>query len=79
MYKKKSVFFSKIILPPLPRKQWDAIGCTEIGQIGQQIGVTIHSHCVESFESHLQRYVGVGWVAFDNEKNTIFPEHPVAK
>ena len=27
-----------IILPPLPRKDWAAIGCTEIRQISQPIG-----------------------------------------
>ena len=38
------------ILPPLPRKHWADIGYTEIGQ---PIGVTVHSHhshCVESFD-----------------------------
>ena len=64
-----------IILPPLPRQHWATIGCTNIGQ--HPIGVTVHSHCVESFEKLLQRYVGEGWVEVDNEKNTIFPEHPV--
>ena len=35
----KNAFYSRIfiILPPLPRKHWAAIGCTEIGQ---SIGVT---------------------------------------
>ena len=28
----------------------------------------IDSHCHESFENLLQRYVGKGWVAVDNEK-----------
>ena len=56
------------VLPP-PRKDLAAIGCTEIGR---PIGVTVHLHCVESFENPLQRCVGEGWVAVDNEKNTIF-------
>ena len=45
------------------------MGCTEIGQIGQPIGVTVRSHCFESFENLLQRYVGEGWGAVDDEKN----------
>ena len=39
--------------------------------------MTVHSHCVESFENILQQYVGEGWVAEDNEKTHFFPEHPV--
>ena len=41
--KEKLYFFPKKfdILRPLPRKHWAAIGCTEMGQ---QIGVTVHSH-----------------------------------
>ena len=31
-----------IILPPLPREHWAALVGTEIGQIGQPIGVTVH-------------------------------------
>ena len=53
-------------------KHWSAVGCTEIGQIGQPIGVTIHSHCVESYENLLQRYVGEGGVAVDNKKTQFF-------
>ena len=54
-------YFSKNFpyFPPLPRKHWAAISCTEIGQIGQP-GVTVHLHCVESFEYLLQRYLGEG-------------------
>ena len=63
-------------MPPLPCKQWAAIGCTKIGKIGQPIGVTVHSHCVESIENLLQRYVGEGRIAVANKK-TQFPEHPV--
>ena len=44
---------------------------------GQPIGVTVHSHYFDYFESLFQRYVDGGWVADDSEKNTIFPEHPV--
>ena len=60
-----------IILPPLPRKHWAAIGCAEFGQ---PIGVTVHSHCVESFENLLQRYVGEGLVEEGNE-NAFFLEY----
>ena len=47
-------FFPRILesLPPLPRQNSAAIGCTKIYQ---PIGVTVHSHCVESFEGLLQR------------------------
>ena len=59
-------------LPALPRQHSAAIGCTKNYQ---PIGVTVHSHCVESFEGLLQRGRGCSelW------KNTIFPEHPVCK
>ena len=59
-----------IILPPLPRKHWAAaLGCTEIEQFGQVIGVTVHSHCgVESFEYLSQLYAGERWVAVDIKK-----------
>ena len=47
-----------VILPPLPRKHWAAIGYTKIGQIGQPIYTL---HCVESFENLLQvRGMGCG-------------------
>ena len=39
-------------LPPLPRQHSAAIGCRKNYQ---PIGVTVHSHCVESFEGLLQR------------------------
>ena len=47
-------FFPRILesLPPLPRQHSAAIGCTKNCQ---PIGVTVHSHCVESFEGLLQR------------------------
>ena len=55
-----------IILPPLPRKHyWTAIGCTEIGQIGQPIGMTVHSHWRDSFESE-------EWITVDIKKAQIF-------
>ena len=42
----------------------------------QPIGVTVHSHCVESFEGLLQRCrQGRGCNELLN--NSIFPEHPV--
>ena len=48
------VFFPKIfnILRSLPRQHWAAIGCTKNYQ---PIGMTVHLHCVESFEGLLQR------------------------
>ena len=59
-----------IILPPSPCKhRRAAILCTEIGQ---PIRVTVHSHKVKSFEHFLQRHVGEGWVAMNNEKNSNF-------
>ena len=71
-------FFPRIFesLSPLPRQYSAAIGCTKDYQ---PIGVTVQSYCTESFENLLQQYVGKGWVAVDNEKNTNFPEHPVFK
>ena len=46
-----------------------AIGCTKNEQ---PIGVTVHSHFVESD-------VGEGGVAVNFEKNKILPEYPVAR
>ena len=54
-----------IILPPLPCKHCAAIGCTgctEMGKISQP-------------KNLLQRYVGEGWVAVDNEKTQFFPNN----
>ena len=64
------VFFPKILesLPPLPRQHSADIGCSKNYQ---PIGVTVHSHYVESD-------VGKGGVPVNCEKNTIFPEHPVS-
>ena len=47
-------FFLRILksLPPIPRQHSAAIGCRKNYQ---QIGVTVHLHCVESFEGLLQR------------------------
>merc|ERR1711911_125031 len=47
-------FFSRILesLPPLPRQHSTSIGCKKNYQ---PIGLTVHSHCVESFEGLLQR------------------------
>ena len=47
-------FFSRILesLPPLPRQHSAAIGCSKNYQ---PIGVTVHSHCVESVAGFLQR------------------------
>ena len=51
---KYRVLFPRILesLPPLPRQHSAAIGCAKNYQ---PIGVTVHSHCVESFEGLLQR------------------------
>ena len=61
------------ILPPLPRQLSAAIGCTKNYQ---PIGVTVHSHCLKSFEGLLQR-CRRGRGCSELWKNTIFPEHPV--
>merc|ERR1711860_140087 len=68
-------FFPRILesLPPLPRRHSAAIGCTKNYQ---PIGVTLHSHCVGSFEALLQR-CRRGGDTIDCKKNTIFPELPV--
>ena len=73
---KYCVFFSRILesLPPLPRQHSAAIGCTKNCR---PIGVTVHSHCVESFEKNYSDVGEEGGVAVNCEKNTIFPEHPV--
>ena len=52
-------------------KHWTAIGCTEICQIGQQIEVSVHSHCVENSEYLVQQYVGQGYVEVVI-KNTLY-------
>ena len=46
-------FFPRILesLPPLPRERSAAVGCTKKYQ---PIGVTVRSHCVESFVGLLQ-------------------------
>ena len=67
----KYCFFSPRILerlPPLPRQHSAAIGCT---QNYQPIGVTVHSHCVESFEGLLQP-CRRGRGCSELGKNTIF-------
>ena len=65
------VFFPRIIksLPPLPRQLSAAIGCTKNYQ---PIGVTVHSHCVESFEGLLLRCRREGGVAVNCEKTQFF-------
>ena len=68
------MFFPRILESLLSRQHSAAIGCTKNYQ---PIGVTVHSHCVESFEGLLQRCRrGRGWSEL--WKSTIFPEHPVA-
>merc|ERR1711946_60443 len=54
MFIKYCGFFSRILesLPPLPRQHSSSIGCKKNYQ---PIGLTVHSHCVESFEGLLQR------------------------
>ena len=55
-------------LSPLPRQHSAAIGCTKNYQ---PIGVTVHSHCVESIENLLQD-VGEGGVAVNCKKTQFF-------
>ena len=71
MFKKNCVFFQEFSLfcHLSLAKNWAGISCTKIG-------VTVHG-VDDSFENLLQRYVGEGRVAVNDEKNTIFPEHPV--
>ena len=57
------------MLRPLLRQHWAAIGCTKNSQ---PVGVTVHSHYFDYFESLLQRYVDEGWVADDCETTQIF-------
>ena len=61
-------FFPRILesLPLLPRQHSAAIGCTKKYQ---PIGVTVHSHCVESFEGISYSDVGEGGVAVNCEKH----------
>ena len=68
-------FFPRILdsLPHLTRQHSAAIGCTKKYQ---PIGVTVHSHCAESFEGLLQR-CRRGRGCSELRKNRIFPEHPV--
>ena len=66
----KYCVFPRILecLPPLPRQHSAAIGCTKYFQ---PIGVTVHSHCVETFEGLLQRCRrGRGWSEL--WKNTLY-------
>ena len=69
------MFFPRVLesLPPFPRQHPAAFGCTKSYQ---PIGVTVHTHCIESFEGLLQR---CWWGRGCSElwKNPIFPEHPV--
>ena len=60
-------------LPTLRRHYSAAIGCTKNNE---PIGVTVHSHCIESFKVPYND-VGEGGVAVNCKKNTIFPEHSV--
>ena len=60
-------------MPPLPRQHTAAIGCTKNYQ---PIWVTVHLHCVESFEGLSQR-CRRGRGCSELWKNTIFLEHPV--
>ena len=66
----KLCFFPRILesLPPLPRQDSAAVGCTKNYQ---PIGVTVHSHCVESFEGIFSD-VGEGGVAVNCEKTQFF-------
>ena len=66
------VFSPRILesLPPLPRLDSAAM---VVQKNFQPIGVTIHSHCVESFVNDECE----GGVVVNCEKNTNFPEHLV--
>ena len=71
------VFSPRILesLSPLPHLHSAAIGCTEDYQ---PIGVTVHSHCVDSFKGLLQQCKrGRGCSGLG--RGTVFPEHPVVK
>ena len=63
------VFFPRILesLPPLPCQHSTASGCTKNYQ--PIIGVTVHLHCVESFDGLLQRCRRGGGVAVKREKH----------
>ena len=65
-------FFSRILksLQPLPRQHSAVIGCTK-NCTKKPIGVTVHSHCVESFEG-LYSDVGEGGIAVNCEKTQFF-------
>ena len=65
------VFFPRILesLPLLPRQHMVAIGCTKNYQ---PIGVTVHSHCVESFEGLLHSDVDKGGVVENCAKTQFF-------
>ena len=68
------VFFPRTLesLPLPPRQHSAAIGCTKNYQ---PIGVTVHSHCVESFEGFLQCLqsdLGEGGVAVNCRKTHNF-------
>ena len=64
-------FFPRILesLPPLLRQHSAAIGCTKNYQ---PIGMTVHSHSVESFEGLLQRCRREGGVAVNCGKTQFF-------
>ena len=47
-------------------------GLLLVVKIGQPIGMTVHSHLVESFGNLFQRYADEGWVAVDNETSQLF-------
>ena len=68
-----NIFFPRILesLPPLLL----ALGCYWLYKNYQPIGVTVHSHCVESFERSLIARRGRG--CSESWKNTFFPEHPL--
>ena len=48
--KKKNIYFFKEFPNIFPRQHWVTIGCTENSQ---PKGLTVHSHCVESFKRSL--------------------------
>ena len=77
----KDCVFPRILerLPPLPHQHSTAIGCTHDYQ---PIGVTVHSHCVESSLGALKVsyiHVGEGGVAVNCKKTHFILNTPVEK
>ena len=63
------IYLGMLMIDKQKKRKKDPIRCTKKHQA---IGVTVHSHCVESFEGLLQRYVGEKGVAVNCEKTHFF-------